>query len=226
MLFEPARLVLPTSTGCSACEPVTWNQVEAPASLIPLDGKIRQVLAKEHQSPEELARAIGESVDAVRPALRRLARAGRVYNLGFKECPSYTWRIGNHASTAELRDEVLRLISELPLSVLELHAATGADLVRVGRVVQALRRDPEYRNRIVDMGDGKQASWFLPPKGYGPRNRHPNPADDFDEPDCPGSMSLDEGATDLVIEMLDEARVNLDQRRQRGQRGARARRAR
>jgi len=30
--------------------------------------------------------------------------------------------------------------------------------------------------------------------------------------DCTGSMSLDDGATDLVIEMLEKARVNLGQR--------------
>jgi len=44
--------------------------------------------------------------------------------------------------------------------------------------------------------------------------------------DCTGSMSLDEGATDLVIEMLEQARVNLGQRRQAGTRGARTRRVR
>lgn len=44
--------------------------------------------------------------------------------------------------------------------------------------------------------------------------------------DCTGSMSLDEGATDLVIEMLENARVNLGERRQHGQRGGRARRRR
>jgi len=38
-------------------------------------------------------------------------------------------------------------------------------------------------------------------------------------------MSLDEGTPDLVIEMLEKARVNLGQRRQRGRRGGRARRS-
>lgn len=44
--------------------------------------------------------------------------------------------------------------------------------------------------------------------------------------DCTGSVSLDEGATDLVLEMIEGARTNLGLRRQHGQRSRRARRRR
>lgn len=173
MLFEPTKPVHPTSTGCSARETATSNQVEVPASLTPLDGKIRQVLAKDSRSPEEIARAIGESVDAVRRALRRLSRAGHVYNLGTKEYRIYTWRIGNNSSSAELRDEVLRLIQG-SMTRRELQAATGADLARVARALCQLHRDPKSRNRIRKLGDGPNALWLPKPNPWrvdGPRPR-------------------------------------------------------
>ena len=62
-------------------------------------------------------------------------------------------------------------------------------------------------------------------------HRHGRPGGSRDDAlliqiDCNGAIALDEGATDLVIEMLEQARVNLGQRRQRGRRGGGARRAR
>lgn len=44
--------------------------------------------------------------------------------------------------------------------------------------------------------------------------------------DGTGSMALDERSTDVVIEMLDKARVNLGQRRRSGERRAQAQRRR
>jgi hypothetical protein len=74
-------------------------------------------------------------------------------------------KIGDKTSAAELQQEVIRLLSERPMTLEHLAEATGARLVRVARAVAAIRKHPETRDRIKLIGDRVYRSgWFLFPR--------------------------------------------------------------
>lgn len=118
-------------------------------------------LAAQSMSAARLAAALGAELGLVNTALRRLVDAGHVHVSG--EWPTYTWRVGAQASTAELVRTVLRLIAECPMTVTELQAATDVPLLRVGRVVAAIRCATSFRDRLLDMSNDHTGTWFLSP---------------------------------------------------------------
>jgi hypothetical protein len=151
------------STGPVLAQGTLVENPEPPPAA--LDERIREALtaAAESLSPDQLAAAIGAEVGAVTAALRRLVHAGHVHNVGVGREGRlvYTWRVGAQASADELERAVLQLLRERPTTVDELHVATGAPLVRVSRIVDAIRRDPELRPRLRDLSGNHTGSWLL-----------------------------------------------------------------
>lgn len=149
VVHDPAQLAVGTLTAGAAAPSV--------------DDRIQEVLSVESLSPARLAAALELDVESVTTALRRLVNAGRAHNVGSNDWPIYTWRVGAEASAAELEIEVWRLISERPMTVTDLQAATGAPLARVDAALAAIRRAPENRIRLRDMSADHSGAWFVLP---------------------------------------------------------------
>jgi len=122
---DPVKLAEGTlTTDAPAPEPPTVATAD-------LDGRIRVALTEQSLEPGQLAKVVGVDLELLKDTLRRLTNAGHVHNVGGDEVPLYTWRIGSHASAAELHEAVLRLIGEVPMTADELQKATGVPLARV-----------------------------------------------------------------------------------------------
>lgn len=144
---------------------LTVSPPAKPFPLVDLDAEIRRVLSESEVSlePPALAGRIRVDAQLVQEALRRLESAGEVANIGCAEVPMYTWCVGAGASDTELRAAVLRLISDMPLTVDALQRATGATLSRVQSILEAIQRDPAIAPRLMDMSADHTGAWFLPP---------------------------------------------------------------
>lgn len=134
-----------------------------------LDGKIRAVLTQQNLSTTRLAREISETVIATKTAIERLEKARQIYNVGTADHPAWTWRIGDEGSTVELFKQIVRLLSERPMSHRMLAEATGARFKRVAGIVIDLRRNPETQDRLIQTraserrGGDDETVWFLLP---------------------------------------------------------------
>lgn len=111
---------------------------------------LQRVLSQRSMHIVELVRELGVSRFLVEIALRASARA---YNVGTAEYPVWCWRIGPRASDASLRRTVSRLLSERPMSLQHLAAATGVEVTRVASFVLELDR----KKRLTRFGE----MWFL-----------------------------------------------------------------
>jgi len=106
---DPVKLAEGTlTTDAPAPEPHTVATADP-------DDRIRLALTQQSLEPGQLAKIVGVDLELLKDTLRRLINAGYVHNVGGDKVPLYTWRIGSHASAAELHEAVRRLISEFPI---------------------------------------------------------------------------------------------------------------
>lgn len=125
---------------------------------VELHAKIQSALLRESLSTPQLARAVNESTTKAMAAVTDLKRRGKIANIGSEDYPTWSWKIGDDTTTAQLRDLVRRLIQERPMTTRELALATGARFSRVGGVIVEFQRGGD---KLVDMGTGHTRRWFM-----------------------------------------------------------------
>ena len=109
---------------------------------------------------DELVIAVDEPAGRVARALNKMRKAERLFNLGSDDRPRWHFVIGDDASTAELRETLERLLTERPMTLNELIAATGCRANRIsGALVQF---DRDMGKPVLNLGNGKRALWFMP----------------------------------------------------------------
>lgn len=148
-------------------QPANESKVAVASAPRTVDEWVQELLTRATHSDDALAGLLQRPLAEVRCVLAKLANANRLANVGSPECPEWTWRIGDQASTADLTDEVLRLLMERPMSAGMLADATGVPLARVDRLFTQLLGSPQYKDRLVPSGaepDG-QKLWLLLPDG-------------------------------------------------------------
>lgn len=133
------------------------------AKIETLEERIAAVLGKASLDVRKLAKTLREPEADVRVAMKKLAGGGQVANVGSVERPIWTWRLGDKTSTTDLNQAVMRLISERPMTTEELAQVTGARYARVGGSIVSIQQNPEFKERILDLGSGHGGVWFLLP---------------------------------------------------------------
>ena len=128
------------------------------ARFADLKRRIEIALTRESLTTDKLARAVGESLDKVVDALRTLRAESRVYNVGMGDAPLWTWRIGDHTDTQDLKKLVVRLLMERPMTTRELANATGARMSRVGGVMVDIQRG---NYEVINLGHGHTGRWYI-----------------------------------------------------------------
>lgn len=125
--------------------------------------RIRMALTKESLDTKTLAKTVGVKQELLQPVLDQLRQEGQVFNMGFEDWPRWTWRIGENSDTATLRNVILRLISERPMALRDLVAATGVKNSRVSGAVIEIQRS----HNVIDLAPPDSASrlYFLVSEG-------------------------------------------------------------
>jgi hypothetical protein len=108
----------------------------------------------------QLARHVGASAETLGPVLEAMYARGLLANIGTDQHPRWITRVGDHASPEKLEATVRFLCSDAPRSMQELVDLTGARQSRVNGARLQLERNQE---RIVNLGTGKYARWYLLP---------------------------------------------------------------
>ena len=129
-----------------------------------LELRVVRVLA-EPREPKEIARDLGEPPSEVEVVLRRLAKVGKVSNVGSPRYPVWFARVGDQASRADVMRATTALIYRSPMTVQEVADATGVKPARISGTIAALRRGPN-KERLVNRGFGRRDEWYLMPVGY------------------------------------------------------------
>ena len=120
------------------------------------------VYLKDHSADlRALAKALDANAEEVEGALHDLQKEGRIANVGLVSVPMWSAIVGDGVTTQELNTIVLRLISERPMTVKELTAATGARLSRVGGAVVHAQRVAA----VIDVEPAQRAGryYIVPP---------------------------------------------------------------
>lgn len=106
-----------------------------------------------------LAKELRESAGRVGDELKKLARAGRVFNVGSDVDPRWIWIVGDDATTEDLAAAVERMIRDRPMTFGELTAATGARRGRLSGVIVQMQRDGKKLRNVG--GTERSFRWFL-----------------------------------------------------------------
>lgn len=109
---------------------------------------------------DELVSVVDEPAGRVSRALNKMRKAERLFNLGSDDRPRWHYVIGDDATTAELREACERLLTERPMTLNELAAATGCRHNRISGVLVQFDRD--MGKPVLNLGNGKRALWFMP----------------------------------------------------------------
>lgn len=109
---------------------------------------------------DELVAVVDEPAGRIVRALNKMRKAERLFNLGTDDRPRWHYVIGDDATTAELRESVERLLTERPMTLNELIAATGCRANRISGVIVQFDRD--MGKPVLNLGNGKRALWFMP----------------------------------------------------------------
>lgn len=121
----------------------------------PLVRKVELVLRECPLSIRQVARAVHAPVGRVTDAVRAMREAHLLVNVGTDDHPEWLFRVGDDASTHELRAMVRCLITRRPMNYAEIALATGARVGRVTSAVTYLRREDD--DRMIHVDD----RWFL-----------------------------------------------------------------
>ena len=108
--------------------------------VLPLADRAHSYLTNHSADLRGLAKALETDPEEMEGVLHALAKEGRIANVGLVQSPRWSAIVGDSVSTQDLNVLVLRLISERPMTVKELAAATGARLGRVGGAIVAAQR--------------------------------------------------------------------------------------
>lgn len=122
-----------------------------------LEALIEVALRRESLSADQLAKVVAAPRVVVERAVAEMAAQRFVHNVCDAETPVWTWVVGD---VPELPAAVERLLSERPMPLEALVAATGAPSARVCAVLRALRGS----GRLEDLASGDvEGIWFVPP---------------------------------------------------------------
>jgi hypothetical protein len=127
--------------------------------------KINAELHAHVRTTEELAKAIGESVEKTKGWIK--ANRARVADIGTPAQAKWVWRMGDQTSTKDLQAMVQRIITETPMTTAELVAVTGARMGRVNGVLVEIQRAVDAEGKplvpIFNTGTKFRARWYILP---------------------------------------------------------------
>lgn len=106
----------------------------------------------------EIARHVGAAAESLGATLEAMYARGLLANLGTDQHPRWITRVGDHASPEKLEASVRFLCSDAPRTMQELVDLTGARQSRVNGARLQIERRGE---RIVNLGSGKYARWYI-----------------------------------------------------------------
>lgn len=160
-----------TSSASAVQKPVT--AVPSPSAVPPktLRERIQEALVRESMDLMQLSREVHADRAKVQRMLHELREQRHVYNVGFEDSPVWTWKIGDEADGALLKQVLVKLISERPMYLVDLVRATGVSEKRISGKLVDIRRYPPDGLRVVDMSPlsgykphGRAKAYFLAPK--------------------------------------------------------------
>lgn len=106
----------------------------------------------------EIARHTGAAAPSLGPTLEHLYGQGLLANIGTDQHPRWITRVGDNATPEKLEASVRFLCADAPRTLQELADITGARQSRVNGARLKLERNHE---RIVNLGSGKTARWYI-----------------------------------------------------------------
>lgn len=155
--------------------PTVTLPVPKPATVVKpptLRQRVEGLIRQSSMSVGQLVKHLGVPQAPINDILNKLKEEKAVYNTGTEEYPLWTYVIGDNTPTPEVNRLVRRLVTERPMTLKELVAATGARLSRVSGAVVHLQRTEK---QLFNLGVPRAARWFLvtdkaqvtrlPPKG-------------------------------------------------------------
>jgi len=125
-----------------------------------LFAKIEHALRGRVMTTDELARAVGEPANKVQAKIKEVRKA--LADVGHPEQARWTLRLGDETSAKELRDLVIVLLKDQPMTTAELVKATGARMPRVNGVLVDIQR--AGKEKIFNLGSDFRARWFILPE--------------------------------------------------------------
>lgn len=139
------------------------QDIVPPAEAKPKDlaAKITHALRGQILTTDELARSVGEPANKVQAKIKEIRKA--LADVGHPEQARWTLRLGDETSAKELRDVVVVLIKDQPMTTAELVKATGARMSRVNGVLVDIQR--AGKEKIFNLGSDYRARWFILPEG-------------------------------------------------------------
>ncbi len=135
-----------------------------PPPVVDITPALEGVLRQRPCSAFEAALALGVKPNAVTAALRALAKAGRISNVGLDTEPRWSWVIGDDTPTPELRAHLMSVLETgavlgRAFTLRELVEVTGARRNRITGALSYLGRT--LKAPIVNRGNGYRARWTL-----------------------------------------------------------------